>query len=315
MNITANEVAVQLIVISPNNAGQRLDNFLFTALKGVPKSRIYRIIRKGEVRVNKGRIKPEYKLAEGDQVRIPPVRVAQRDTPIIPSQSFQDSLEASILYEDDLLLVINKPSGLAVHGGSGISLGLIEALRATRSDKSYLELVHRIDRDTSGCLVVAKKRSALRFLQDEMRARRILKVYYALASGRWPRGRRRIDAPLLASEQKSGEKIVRVDSEGKSSVTVFSVVQRFDNATLMEATLETGRTHQIRVHAQYVGCSLAGDVKYGSDDYNDDARRLGLGRMFLHALRIQFFSPCGKKILIEAPIPPELSRYLQKGDH
>jgi len=306
--------SVQIVMISSDNAGQRLDNFLFTALKGVPKSRIYRIIRKGEIRVNKSRVKPEYKLIEGDQLRVPPIRIAERGPSAVPSQNFQDSLEAAILYEDELLLVINKPSGLAVHGGSGISLGLIEALRAVRSNVAYLELVHRIDRETSGCIIIAKKRSALRFLQDEMRARKILKVYHALASGRWPRGRRRIDVPLLASVQKSGEKIVRVDPEGKSSVTNFSVIQRFNCATLMEAKLETGRTHQIRVHSQFVGCPLAGDVKYGCDAYNSAAKKSGLGRMFLHASKVQFSSPSGGKIAVEAPMPSDLCSYLKNLD-
>ena len=210
---------------------------------------------------------------------------------------------------------------MAVHGGSGISLGLIEALRATRSDKSYLELVHRIDRDTSGCLVVAKKRSALRFLQDEMRARRILKVYYALASGRWPRGRRRIDAPLLASEQKSGEQIVRVDSEGKSSVTVFSVVQRFDNATLMEATLETGRTHQIRVHISHVGYSLVGDPGYGSKrnmsgkafSETTQASIKSFPRQALHASELGFIHPVSNEHMhFTAPVPEDFSKLINE---
>ena len=306
--------SVKLVTISSENEGQRLDNYLFTYLKGVPKSRIYRIIRKGEVRVNRSRIKPEYKLIEGDEVRIPPVRVAERIAPAIPSKNFQDTLESGILYEDDLLLVINKPSGIAVHGGSGISLGLIEALRGARPNARYLELVHRIDRETSGCLIIAKKRSALRFLQEEMRNRKVHKVYNALVSGRWPRGKRKIDLPLLASEQKTGEKIVQVNPKGKKSVTIFSVIKRFHNSTLLEAILETGRTHQIRVHAQHAGCPLAGDTKYGVDLINKEARKLGLKRMFLHALKIQFLLPCGKKLLVEAPIPPELSNYLKKLD-
>jgi len=306
--------SVKLVMISSENEGQRLDNYLFTYLKGVPKSRIYRIIRKGEVRVNRSRIKPEYKLIEGDEVRIPPVRIAERSAPVIPSKNFQDSLESSILYEDDFLLVINKPSGLAVHGGSGISLGLIEALRGARPDARYLELVHRIDRETSGCLIIAKKRSALRFLQEEMRNRKVHKVYNALVTGRWPRGKRRIDLPLMALEQKTGEKIVQVNPKGKKSVTIFSVIKRFHSSTLLEAILETGRTHQIRVHAQHTGCPLAGDTKYGVDLINKEARKVGLKRMFLHALKIKFLLPCGKKILVEAPIPPELSNYLKKLD-
>ncbi|MBL4567627.1 MAG: 23S rRNA pseudouridine(955/2504/2580) synthase RluC [Porticoccus sp.] len=304
--------SVYFVEVTSDYAGQRVDNFLLARLKGVPKSRIYRIIRKGEVRVNRSRVKPEYKLVEGDQVRIPPVRVAEREAPIAPGQKLQELLEDSIIYEDGLLLVINKPSGLAVHGGSGVSLGLIEAFRATRPKQPFLELVHRLDRETSGCLIIAKKRSALRFLQDEMRARRVVKVYQALTSGRWPRGMKRIDMPLLKSELKSGERIVRVNPEGKRSVTHFSVLQRFNNATLVEVTLETGRTHQIRVHAQYAGCPLAGDEKYGDDQYNRNIKTLGLKRMFLHAMKLQFNSPSGEKIRVEAPIPKELSQILTK---
>ena len=305
---------VRFVEITADQAGQRVDNFLLSRLKGVPKSRIYRILRKGEVRVNRSRVKPEYKLASGDQVRIPPVRVAEREAPVAPGIKLQELLEKSVIYEDPLLLVINKPSGLAVHGGSGVSLGLIEALRATRPKQSFLELVHRLDRETSGCLIVAKKRSALRFLQDEMRARRVVKVYQALASGRWPRGMKKINLPLLRTELKSGDRIVRVNPEGKSAVTHFAVQQRFDKATFLEVTLETGRTHQIRVHSQHAGCPLAGDDKYGDDDYNGQLKRLGLKRMFLHAARLKFRSPEGNKISVEAPLPEELSQLLARLD-
>lgn len=319
-----NTPVVQFVEVTSDHAGQRVDNFLLARLKGVPKSRIYRIVRKGEVRVNRSRVKPEYKLLEGDQVRIPPVRVAEREALPAPGQKLQSLLEDSIVYEDELLLVINKPAGLAVHGGSGVTLGLIEAMRATRPKQPFLELVHRLDRETSGCLIIAKKRSALRFLQDEMRGRRVVKVYQALTSGRWPRGMKRIDVPLLRSELKSGERIVRVNPEGKRSVTHFAVLQRFDsknltgntgleaNSTLVEATLETGRTHQIRVHAQYAGCPLAGDEKYGDDQYNKSIKIFGLKRMFLHALKLQFNSPGGEKIRVEAPLPKELTQILTK---
>ncbi|MDX2464600.1 MAG: 23S rRNA pseudouridine(955/2504/2580) synthase RluC [Porticoccus sp.] len=319
-----NTPVVQFVEVTSDHAGQRVDNFLLARLKGVPKSRIYRIVRKGEVRVNRSRVKPEYKLLEGDQVRIPPIRVAEREALPAPGQKLQCLLEDSIVYEDELLLVINKPAGLAVHGGSGVTLGLIEAMRATRPAQPFLELVHRLDRETSGCLIIAKKRSALRFLQDEMRGRRVVKVYQALTSGRWPRGMKRIDVPLLRSELKSGERIVRVNPEGKRSVTHFSVLQRFDSkklvgstgldakSTLVEATLETGRTHQIRVHAQYAGCPLAGDEKYGDDQYNKNIKVFGLKRMFLHALKLQFNSPNGEKIRVEAPLPEELTQILTK---
>jgi len=306
----ASSVSVKFVDITEDQAGQRIDNFLLAKLKGVPKSRIYRILRKGEVRVNSSRVKPEYKLQGGDKVRIPPVRVAERKAPAGPGPKLQRLLERNVIYEDSVLLVINKPAGLAVHGGSGVSLGLIEALRATRPSHSFLELVHRLDRETSGCLIIAKKSSALRYLQDEMRARRVVKVYQALSTGRWPRGMKRIDMPLLKSELKSGERVVRVNPEGKASVTHFSVLQRFDKATFMEVTLETGRTHQIRVHSQFAGCPLAGDEKYGNDECNRQMKALGLKRMFLHAAKLEFRSPEGGKIRVEAPLPDELVQVL-----
>ena len=308
------QLTVKFVEITSEHSDQRIDNYLFTLLKGVPKSRIYRIIRKGEIRINGSRIKPDYKLNEGDKIRIPPVRIAEREAFILPSKKLQYSLEKNILYEDDALLVLNKPSGLAVHGGSGIKLGLIEALRLIRPKTGYFELVHRIDRETSGCLMVAKKRSSLRYLQEQMRSKRISKVYRALATGKWPRGMRRIDLPLMAFEQKTGEKIVRVNPKGKKSVTIFSVMKRYRNFTLLEALLETGRTHQIRVHAQHIGCPLAGDNKYGLDDINKDIRKSGLKRMFLHALKIGFSLPCGKNIFIEAPMPSDLSEHLMELD-
>ena len=308
------QLTVKFVEITSEHSDQRIDNYLFTLLKGVPKSRIYRIIRKGEIRINGSRIKPDYKLNEGDKIRIPPVRIAEREAFILPSKKLQYLLEKNILYEDDALLVLNKPSGLAVHGGSGIKFGLIEALRLIRPKTDYFELAHRIDRETSGCLIVAKKRSTLRYLQEQMRNRRISKVYRALATGKWPRGIKRIDLPLMAFEQKTGEKIVRVNPKGKKSVTIFSVMKRYRNFTLLEALLETGRTHQIRVHAQHIGCPLAGDNKYGLDDINKDIRKSGLKRMFLHALKIGFSLPCGKNIFIEAPMPSDLSEHLMELD-
>ena len=308
------QLTVKFVEITSEHSDQRIDNYLFTLLKGVPKSRIYRIIRKGEIRINGSRIKPDYKLNEGDKIRIPPVRIAEREAFILPSKKLQYSLEKNILYEDDALLVLNKPSGLAVHGGSGIKLGLIEALRLIRPKTDYFELVHRIDRETSGCLIVDKKRSSLRYLQEQMRRKRISNVYRSLAPGIWLRGMRRIDLPPMACEQKTGEKIVRVNPKGKKSVTIFSVMKRYRNFTLLEALLETGRTHQIRVHAQHIGCPLAGDNKYGLDDINKDIRKSGLKRMFLHALKIGFSLPCGKNIFIEAPMPSDLSEHLMELD-
>ncbi|TNE75679.1 MAG: 23S rRNA pseudouridine(955/2504/2580) synthase RluC [Gammaproteobacteria bacterium] len=304
--------SVQMLEITEHQAGQRIDNFLLTFLKGVPKSRVYRILRKGEVRVNRSRVKAEYRLQVGDQVRVPPVRVAERQTPPGPSPRLQQLLESRIVFEDENMMVIDKPAGLAVHGGSGVRLGLIESLRAARPEQPFLELVHRLDRDTSGCLMVAKKRSALRHLQEEMRAGRVKKVYQALVCGRWPKGMKRVDAPLRKNELKSGERIVRVDGEGKASVTHFAVQQRFDRHTLVEATLETGRTHQIRVHSQFVGCPLAGDDKYGDEACNRQLREKGLKRMFLHAVRLEFKEPSGDKLRVEASLPEELSSLLQQ---
>lgn len=303
-------LGVHFVQVDENHAGQRIDNFLLGRLKGVPKSRVYRILRKGEVRVNGSRAKAEYRLQIGDAVRIPPVRVAERETPVGPSPKLQQLLEQSIVYEDTSLLVINKPAGLAVHGGSGISLGLIESLRVTRPSEPFLELVHRLDRETSGCLMIAKKRSMLRFLQEEMRAGRVVKVYQALCCGRWPKGMKRINVPLRKNELKSGERIVRVDPDGKASVTHFQVLHRYQSATLLEVTLETGRTHQIRVHCQFAGCPLAGDEKYADVECNRQMRERGLKRMFLHAGQLDVSLPDGQMVEIRSPLPDDLAALL-----
>lgn len=293
--------------IPPDREGQRIDNFLSSQLKGVPKSRIYRILRKGEVRVNKSRVKPEYKLKAGDQVRIPPVRVAEAKEAPKPSQQLSDLIEASILYEDKKLLIINKPSGLAVHGGSGINLGLIETLRQIRPQEQFLELVHRLDRDTSGCIMVAKRRSMLRYLHEQLREGRVQKFYHALVEGRWPNRRKEVNAPLKKNELRSGERIVRVDEDGKDSRTKFRVLERFIDCTLVEAKPITGRTHQIRVHAQYAGHGLVGDPKYGSDDFNRLMKERGFNRLFLHAAALEVRLPDSEKALfIEAPLDPRL---------
>lgn len=298
---------VKFVEIPPDREGQRIDNFLSSQLKGVPKSRIYRILRKGEVRVNKSRVKPEYKLKAGDQVRIPPVRVAEAKEAPKPSQQLSDLIEASILYEDKKLLIINKPSGLAVHGGSGINLGLIETLRQIRPQEQFLELVHRLDRDTSGCIMVAKRRSMLRYLHEQLREGRVQKFYHALVEGRWPNRRKEVNAPLKKNELRSGERIVRVDEDGKDSRTKFRVLERFIDCTLVEAKPITGRTHQIRVHAQYAGHGLVGDPKYGSDDFNRLMKERGFNRLFLHAAALEVRLPDSEKALfIEAPLDPRL---------
>lgn len=304
---------VQLVDIGAEQAGQRIDNFLLTRLKGVPKSAIYRMIRKGEVRVNKGRIKPEYKLVEGDSVRVPPARTAQKDeAPAFIGDQLKKLLESAILHEDGGLIVLNKPSGLAVHGGSGVSLGVIEALRVVRPQQKFLELVHRLDRDTSGVLLVAKKRSVLKQLHDDLREGRVHKTYLALLFGRWNGRQHKVEAPLKKFDLASGERVVRVSQEGKSSLTHFTQIRLFDQATLVEANPVTGRTHQIRVHAQFAGHPIAGDDKYISREQNAFFVERGLKRLFLHAFRIEFNNSEGERVQFEAPLPSELQSVLDK---
>jgi 23S rRNA pseudouridine955/2504/2580 synthase len=318
MNLPDVAPTVQFVTIDAGNTGQRIDNFLLTFLKGVPKSRIYRILRKGEVRVNKGRVKPEYKLRDGDLVRIPPVRVSQRDEPPQPSQQLSSLLESSILFENDDLMVVNKPSGLAVHGGSGISLGLIESFRQIRPDNRFLELVHRLDRDTSGCIMIAKKRSSLRYIQQELREGRIQKIYRALVDGRWANRRKSINTPLVKNQLSSGERIVRIatpDTEGaKASLTEYRIIERYKGCTLVEAKPITGRTHQIRVHCQSVGCSIIGDDKYCDGEINKHYRSLGLKRLFLHAYQLSFRLPDKTQLNIEAPLGDDLTAVFKQLD-
>ncbi|MBM7060991.1 23S rRNA pseudouridine(955/2504/2580) synthase RluC [Pseudomonas sp. UL073] len=295
---------VQLLEVAPEYAGQRIDNFLLARLKGVPRTLIYRILRKGEVRVNKGRIKPEYKLQAGDVVRVPPLRLAERDEPAPVAQGLLERLEAAIVYEDKALIVINKPTGVAVHGGSGLSFGVIEALRQLRPDAKELELVHRLDRDTSGLLMVAKKRSMLRHLHEALRREGgVDKRYMALVRGNWPTSKKRVSAPLLKNNLRSGERMVEVNPEGKEALTLFRVLRRFGEfATLVEASPVTGRTHQIRVHAKHAGHSIAGDSKYGDDLFTRDVRELGGKRLFLHAYSLRVPLPDGGELQLEAPV-------------
>ncbi len=306
---------VKFVSISADQAGQRIDNFLLARLKGAPKSLIYRILRKGEVRVNKGRIKPPYKLQAGDEVRIPPIRLADKSAPT-PSGSSLEVIAESILYEDKRLLVLNKPSGFAVHGGSGLSYGIIEALRALYPKAPYLELVHRLDRDTSGCLLIAKKRSMLRHLHEQLREHRLRKHYLALVQGLWQGGKRTINAPLRKNTLRSGERVVRVDDSGKAAISHFKPLNTSDVASLLEVDLETGRTHQIRVHAAHSGHPIAGDQKYGDDNFNQSMRGYGLKRLFLHASKISFrLSPESEETMeIEAPLATALQTTLKKLD-
>ena len=299
--------------ISADLAGQRVDNFLLNRLKGAPRSLIYRILRRGEVRVNKGRIRPEYRLKAGDTLRIPPVRLAPRTTPPRPAEPVLHQLENAILYEDNRLLVLNKPSGMAVHGGSGLSYGVIEGLRALRPQAPYLELVHRLDRDTSGCLLIAKKRSALRRLHELLRSNQVDKRYFALLKGQWRGGSRDIDAPLRKNVLRSGERMVRVDSEGKTALSIFRPLAVGKSASLVEVKLETGRTHQIRVHAASIDQPIAGDDKYGDDGFNRQLREIGLKRLFLHARSLRFQLIEGESAIeVSAPLDEVLQQVLRK---
>lgn len=299
---------VQQIVVTDANSGQRIDNFLSTFLRGVPKSRIYRIIRKGEVRVNKGRIAVSYRLVNGDIVRIPPLRMeAKPEENAHPGQKLAKILENSILFEDDQLLIVDKPAGLAVHGGSGISLGLIEALRGLRPKAPFLELVHRLDRETSGCIMIAKKRSMLIHLHDCLKSGKIDKRYYALVQGKW-KGGKSVEAPLLKYVLKSGERMVKVDPQGKLAKTTFEFIESFSQATLLEAKPVTGRTHQIRVHCAFMGNPIVGDQKYGDHGVNGDGKRL-----FLHAHKLVIELPYNPyHLTITCPMPASLEKICQE---
>ncbi|MCD1126250.1 23S rRNA pseudouridine(955/2504/2580) synthase RluC [Jinshanibacter sp. LJY008] len=307
-----NQPTVQTVTITADTAGQRIDNFLRTMLKGVPKSMIYRVLRKGEVRVNKKRIKPEYKLEDGDIIRIPPVRVAEREESVVSAKLDKVAvLEHCILYEDDHILVMNKPSGTAVHGGSGLSFGVIEGLRALRPEAKFLELVHRLDRETSGILMVAKKRSALRSLHEQLRLKTMQKDYLALVRGQWQSHCKVVQAPLLKNVLQSGERIVRVDGEGKPSETRFKVEERFEFSTLVKASPVTGRTHQIRVHTLHAGHPIAFDDRYGDQEFDRQLEHTGLNRLFLHAASLRFEHPStGETMRVEAPMDKTLHRCL-----
>jgi 23S rRNA pseudouridine955/2504/2580 synthase len=300
---------VSHVTIDSESDGQRIDNFLLRHLKGVPKSYVYRILRKGEVRVNKGRVKAVYRLKVGDLVRIPPVRVAEKGDAPSPGRAVLDRLAASIIYEDKGLLVINKPSGVAVHGGSGLSYGVIEAMRELRPQEKGLELIHRLDRDTSGCLMLAKRRSTLRLFHELMRGDGIQKRYLALAAGHFPGKRQRVDAPLRKNTLRGGERVVRVDESGKSALTLFHRVEQFDLGALVEADLKTGRTHQIRVHLAHLGCPILGDDKYGSGEGAGIAERIGLKRLALHAASLRIHLPEeSQPLVIEAHLDERLQR-------
>jgi len=305
------KTALTLRTVTADEAGQRIDNFLMRHFKTVPRSRVYRLLRKGEVRVNRKRVDAEYRIQEGDEVRLPPVRIEADVQPGRPSSSLLELIESAVIFQDRHLLVIDKPAGVAVHGGSGMSFGVIEALRASRP-RETLELVHRLDRDTSGCLAVARDRSTLTALHALIRNGGMHKTYLALVAGSWQLGTKRIDAPLATDNRQHGERHVRVASAGKDSVSVFKPVQFFGPlATLMEVDIPTGRTHQIRVHASFAGHPLLGDDKYGDRVRNADLKAYGLKRTFLHAQSLAFEWPgSGVPFHVSAPLPRELAAVL-----
>lgn len=313
--------SVSLITVAEHEAGQRLDNYLIKILKGVPKSHIHRIIRAGEVRLNKKRCKPDSRIQTGDLLRIPPVRTAEKQrssenrTQAVPAREF------TIIYEDDALLVIDKPAGIAVHGGSGVSFGVIEQIRRARPEARYLELVHRLDKDTSGLLMIAKKRSALVKLHEAIRNDHPKKIYLALGVGKLPNDSFHVKLPLFKYTGAQGEKMVRVSEDGQSAHTIFRVLNRFSDdllhqvglshLTLVQATLKTGRTHQIRVHLQSQQCPIAGDERYGDYQANKRLQKLGLKRMFLHAAELHFDHPLtGEKLILKAPLPQDLAQFV-----
>lgn len=291
---------------------QRVDNYLTRLMKGVPKSHIYRILRSGEVRVNSGRVGPDHRLKVGDRLRVPPVRTAERPaSEPRPGQAVPRKLAGRIIHEDEALLVLDKPSGTAVHGGSGVSVGVIEQLRLERPEARFLELVHRLDRETSGILVVAKKRSALTHLHAQLRAGAAQKHYLALAKGRWTQGRHSVKLALHKYVQGNGERRVRVQEEGQASQTIFWLKQNLPGWCLLEAELKTGRTHQIRVHLAHLGFPIAGDDKYGDFELNRSLAKRGLKRMFLHAFRLTITHPLtARSATYESPLPPDLSGFL-----
>jgi 23S rRNA pseudouridine955/2504/2580 synthase len=309
---TGNRPSVEYVTVGEDAAGQRLDNFLLARLKGVPKSHVYRLLRRGEVRVNKGRARPEYRLATGDTVRLPPVRRPEPEAAPPGGRSTGLRLEGRVIHEDARLIVLDKPSGIAVHGGSGLSHGVIEALRAARPDAPYLELVHRLDRETSGCLLIAKRRSTLRTLHALLREGRMEKRYLALVMGRWELGRVQLQ-DRLRKTVRGGERIVMVDETGKAASSEFRPVEIGAHASLLEVRIMTGRTHQIRVQAAEAGHPLAGDERYGDREFNRRMKALGLGRLFLHAASVGWEDPVsGEWQLYSAPMPEDLREVLTR---
>lgn len=307
--------------VQPDQAGQRIDNYLLSHLKGVPRTHVYKILRSGEVRVNRGRIAPSYRVKAGDVIRIPPIRTSSGRTAVAP-HGLQSAIGNSILFEDRALIVINKPAGIAVHGGSGVSAGVIEILRLLRPQSPYLELVHRLDKETSGCLLIAKRRSMLRTLHELLRQRKLNKHYLCLVQGTWENREQTVQLSLHRNQLRSGERMVTVADDGKVSTTRFHRVKTWSAASLMDVKAVTGRTHQIRVHAAATGHPLAGDQKYGDPQFNRYLKNLGLRRLFLHAHTIAFHYPQTNTLFkVKAPLSRDLESVLihldeqDSGDH
>jgi 23S rRNA pseudouridine955/2504/2580 synthase len=310
--------AVNWLVVGEEAEGQRIDNFLLKVLKGVPKSHVYRILRSGEVRVNRRRVAPDARLTSGDRLRVPPIRAAAPAAHAGTAPAGAGAIPP-ILFEDDALIAVDKPAGLAVHGGSGISYGLIERLRQSRPEARFLELVHRLDRDTSGILLIAKKRAALIGLHAQLREGAMDKRYLVLVRGKWRDAVRAVELPLTKFVTGDGERRVRVEREGRNARTVFRLLRKWPDAdpptALLEAELDTGRTHQIRVHLTHIGFPLAGDDKYGDFTWNRTLVKQGLKRMFLHAYRMRFAHPLtDEEITVDSPLPPELARFVARLD-
>lgn len=303
---------VRYITIDENHSGQRVDNFLITLLKGVPKGKLYNLLRKGEIRANKKRIKPDYRLQNGDVVRIAPIVIPPVAEKASLSDKLKSDIEECIIYEDKGLIVVNKPSGLAVHGGSGLSFGLVEVIRQIRPQEKFIELAHRLDRDTSGLIMIAKRRSVLKELHTALREKEgVQKTYLALVYGSWPKRKHQVDAPLLKNELKSGERVVKVHPNGKESLTRFKLVRQFEGYSLIECEPVTGRTHQIRVHTQFAGHAIVGDDKYATNEQIKQAKELGFKRLCLHATRLDIHLN-GERLLLEAPIDSQWQKLMNE---
>jgi len=311
MTSTSVATKVRFLQVNANYVGQRIDNYLLRELQGVPKSRVYRLLRKGEVRVNKGRVKADYRLQLNDQVRIPPVREAPPKAEIIIPEQLQSQFAQVILWEDKDVIIINKPAGFAVHGGSGLKFGVIDILRQIRPDLEFLELAHRLDRDTSGCLLLTKNAEALRIVQTQLRNNTMEKRYLTLVQGHWDHGEIEVVLPLEKYHIAGGEQRVMVSEHGKKAITVFKPISMFPAASLLEVQIHTGRTHQIRVHSAYLEHPIAGDDKYGERKFNKLMAKLGLKRLFLHAHSLSFMLG-GRELAISAPLEDNLGQVLDK---